>query len=106
MAAITKKRPTKTRVRPFGDNLLVRPDAPEHATTSGLVIPDTATEKPDRGTVLAVGLGGRSEQTGMCRPRSLFGKIHGWMRDHRGYQSTPSQQALEAITHTAYFRHR
>ena len=42
----------------------MRPDVAEETTASGLVIPDTAQEKPQQGEVLAVGPGKRSEQTG------------------------------------------
>lgn len=50
---------------------MVRPADPEHATAWGLVIPDTATTAPDQGTVLAVGPGRRSEQTGERLPLGI-----------------------------------
>jgi chaperonin GroES len=52
---------TKTNVRPLEDRVLVRPEEGEETTPSGIVIPDTAKEKPQEGTVLAVGPGKRSE---------------------------------------------
>ncbi len=52
---------TKTKVRPLEDRILVRPEEGEETTVSGIVIPDTAKEKPQEGTVLAVGPGKRSE---------------------------------------------
>ena len=55
---------TKVRVRPLEDRVLVTVDDAEQTTASGLVIPDTAKEKPQQGTVQAVGPGRRSEQTG------------------------------------------
>ena len=51
---------TKT-IRPLEDRILVRPEEGEETTASGIVIPDTAKEKPQEGTVLAVGPGKRSE---------------------------------------------
>ena len=48
---------TKTNVRPLGDRVLVRPIQREQTTKSGIVLPDTAKEKPQRGEVLAVGAG-------------------------------------------------
>lgn len=51
-------------LQPLDDRIVVRPAAPEQTTASGLVIPDTATEKPQQGEVLAAGPGKRSEQTG------------------------------------------
>ena len=44
-------------LRPLGDRVLVQPEVAEERTTSGLVLPDTAKEKPQEGTVLAVGSG-------------------------------------------------
>ena len=51
---------TKT-IRPLEDRILVRPEEEEETTISGIVIPDTAKEKPQEGTVLAVGPGKRSD---------------------------------------------
>jgi chaperonin GroES len=59
---------TKTTIRPLEDRILVRPEEGEETTVSGIVIPDTAKEKPQEGTVLAVGPGKRSEQTGDIIP--------------------------------------
>jgi chaperonin GroES len=44
-------------LRPLGDRVLVRPEEGEETLPSGLVLPDTAKEKPQEGTVLAVGPG-------------------------------------------------
>ena len=52
---------TKTNLRPLEDRILVRPEEGEETTASGIVIPDTAKEKPQEGTVLAVGPGKRSD---------------------------------------------
>jgi chaperonin GroES len=51
-------------LKPLDDRIVVRPGAAESTTASGLVIPDTAKEKPQQGEVLAVGPGKRSEQSG------------------------------------------
>lgn len=45
------------KVNPIRDRILVKPIDAETKTASGLVIPDTATEKPNRGTVVGVGTG-------------------------------------------------
>ena len=55
---------TKTRLIPLADRLVVVPVDPEAVTASGLVIPDTVQDRPTLGTVLAVGPGKRSEETG------------------------------------------
>jgi chaperonin GroES len=52
---------TKTNIKPLEDRILVRPEEGEETTVSGIVIPDTAKEKPQEGTVLAVGPGKRSD---------------------------------------------
>lgn len=44
-------------IKPLGDRVVVRPEAAEEKTESGLYIPDTAKEKPQRGTVVSVGPG-------------------------------------------------
>ena len=58
-------------LQPLGDRIVVRPGDAEETTVSGLVIPDTAKEKPQQGTVLAVGPGRRSEQTGEIIPLGI-----------------------------------
>ena len=58
MAAKTaSKTAAKTRLVPLADRLVITPLKQEEVTTSGLVIPDTAKEKPQQGEVLAVGEG-------------------------------------------------
>ena len=56
------------KLQPLEDRIVVRPNKSEETTASGLVIPDTAKEKPQQGEVLAVGPGRRSEQTGEIIP--------------------------------------
>ncbi|MHB1417947.1 MAG: co-chaperone GroES [Chloroflexota bacterium] len=46
-----------TNVRPLGDRVLVKPKAREETTKSGIVLPDTAREKPMEGSVVAIGTG-------------------------------------------------
>ena len=51
-------------LKPLDDRIVVRPNAAEERTASGLVIPDTAKEKPQQGEVLAVGPGRWSDDEG------------------------------------------
>ena len=51
-------------LKPLDDRIVVRPNEAEERTASGLVIPDTAKEKPQQGTVLAVGPGRWSDDEG------------------------------------------
>jgi chaperonin GroES len=48
---------SKTKLRPLGDRVVVKPTAREEMTKSGIVLPDTAKEKPQEGTVIAAGPG-------------------------------------------------
>ena len=48
---------TTKKLRPLGDRIVVQPTPREEMTKSGIVLPDTAKEKPQEGTVLAVGPG-------------------------------------------------
>jgi len=51
-------------MQPLDDRIVVRPSESEETTASGLVIPDSAKEKPQQGEVLAFGPGRRAESTG------------------------------------------
>ena len=55
-------------LQPLDDRIVVKPGESEETTASGLVIPDTAKEKPQQGEVLATGPGRRSDQTGEIIP--------------------------------------
>ena len=56
------------KLQPLDDRIVVRPSEAEETTASGLVIPDTAKEKPQQGEVLAVGPGRRADNTGELVP--------------------------------------
>ena len=58
-------------LQPLEDRIVVRPNESEETTASGLVIPDTAQEKPQQGEVLAVGPGKRSDTTGDIIPMDV-----------------------------------
>ena len=71
------------KIRPLNDRILVKRLEEERKTASGIVIPDTAAEKPDQGEVLAVGNGKQTED-GKVIPldvkvgdKVLFGKYSG-----------------------------
>ena len=72
MATATKTAPTTaTQLRPLGDRVVIQPTAREEMTKSGIVLPDTAKEKPQEGRVLAVGPGDRHPDTGQRIPVDL-----------------------------------
>jgi chaperonin GroES len=52
----------KVNLKPLGDRLIVEPIEREEVTASGIVLPETAKEKPQEGKVLAVGPGQRDEE--------------------------------------------
>ena len=56
------------KLKPLGDRLIVRAIDEEETTASGIVLPDTAKEKPSKGQVLAVGDGKLNEDTGKRTP--------------------------------------
>jgi len=50
------------KLKPLGDRLIVEPSEREEVTASGIILPETAKEKPQEGTVLAAGPGRRDEE--------------------------------------------
>ena len=65
-------------IRPLADRVVIQPAEAEEKTASGLYIPDTAKEKPHRGTVLAVGPGKKDEPTTVkVGDTVLYGKYSG-----------------------------
>jgi chaperonin GroES len=54
LATATK---TATKLQPLGDRVVIKPTPREEMTKSGIVLPDTAKEKPQEGSILAVGPG-------------------------------------------------
>src|SRR5512136_2646447 len=74
---------TKINVRPLDDRVVVRPEEAEERTKGGIVLPDTAKEKPARGQVIAVGIGKLLENGTRVPPtlkvgdRVIYGKYSG-----------------------------
>ena len=73
----------KLKFRPLHDRVVVKRIDAEEKTKGGIIIPDTAKEKPQEGEVIAVGPGGRDEAGNLIKPdlkagdRVLFGKWSG-----------------------------
>ena len=61
----------KQKFELFDDRVLVKPNAAEEKSAGGIIIPDTAKEKPQKGTVVAVGKGKYAEQTGTLIPMAV-----------------------------------
>ena len=74
---------TKTKLRPLGDRVVIQPTPREETTKSGIVLPDTAKEKPQEGKILAVGPGrilddGKREQIDVKKgDKVLYAKYAG-----------------------------
>jgi chaperonin GroES len=74
MAVATAPKPsskTKTKLKPLGSRVVIKALEREEITKSGIVLPDTAKEKPQEGRVLAVGPGDRHPDTGQRIPVDL-----------------------------------
>lgn len=68
----------KVSIKPLADRVLVEPAAAEEKTASGIIIPDTAKEKPQKGKVVAVGQGKKDEpMTVKEGDEVLYGKYSG-----------------------------
>ena len=68
----------KMKINPLSDRVVVRPEAPEEKTASGIIIPDTAQEKPQKGSVVAVGKGTKENPiTVKIGDNILYGKYAG-----------------------------
>ena len=71
------------KVRPLADRILVKREEPSETVRGGIIIPDTAKEKPQEGEIVAVGPGARNEQGQLVAldvkagDRVLFGKWSG-----------------------------
>jgi chaperonin GroES len=82
---VTAKTPRRIQMkfRPLHDRVVVKRIEAEEKTTGGIIIPDTAKEKPSQGEVIAVGPGGHDERGAVIQPdvkagdRVLFGKWSG-----------------------------
>jgi chaperonin GroES len=67
--AVTKKVVAKNTLgMPYGDRVLVKPEAAQETTSFGIIIPDTTKEKPETGTVVAVGPGKRGDDNELVPP--------------------------------------
>ena len=68
----------QVNVKPLADRVLVEPAAAEQKTAGGIIIPDTAKEKPQKGSVVAIGNGKKDEpMTVKVGDQVLYGKYAG-----------------------------
>ncbi len=69
---------SKVNFKPLADRVLVEPAAAEEKTASGIIIPDTAKEKPQRGEIVAIGTGKKDEPINVkIGDQVLYGKYAG-----------------------------
>ncbi|PWH11644.1 co-chaperone GroES [Bacteroidetes bacterium SCGC AAA795-G10] len=72
-------------IKPLADRVLVEPAAAETKTSSGIIIPDSAKEKPQKGTVIAIGSGTKENpMTVKVGDNVLYGKYSGTELQHDG----------------------
>lgn len=72
-------------IKPLADRVLIRPTAAEEKTIGGIIIPDSAKEKPLRGEVVAVGNGTKDEEMILkVGDTVLYGKYAGTELEHEG----------------------
>ena len=72
-------------IKPLADRVLVKPAEAEMKTAGGIIIPDTAKEKPQKGTVVAVGPGKKDEpMTLKVNDTVLYGKYSGTEIQYEG----------------------
>tara|TARA_B100000989_G_C19449514_1_gene431102 strand:+ start:419 stop:697 length:279 start_codon:yes stop_codon:yes gene_type:complete len=75
----------KLSIKPLADRVLVEPAAAETKTSSGIIIPDTAKEKPQKGTIVAIGKGTKDNPITVSVGDSvLYGKYAGTELQHEG----------------------
>ncbi|MDE7402563.1 MAG: co-chaperone GroES [Muribaculaceae bacterium] len=72
-------------IKPLADRVLIEPTAAEETTMAGIIIPDSAKEKPLKGSVLAVGTGTKDEEMVLkAGDVVLYGKYAGTEIEHEG----------------------
>lgn len=73
------------KIQPLADRVLIEPAPAETKTVGGIIIPDTAKEKPLQGTVVAVGKGTKDEEMVLkAGDQVLYGKYAGTELEHEG----------------------
>ena len=76
MATATKSSSkSSTKVQPLADRVVVKANEREEMTLSGIVLPDTAKEKPQEGTIVAVGPGRLNEKGDRVKPEVKAGDV-------------------------------
>ena len=69
---------SKSQITPLHDRVIIKPSPAEEKTAGGIIIPDTAKEKPQRGTVIAAGPGKKDEPVSVKKGDTvLYGKYSG-----------------------------
>jgi len=75
----------KLKIKPLANRVIIEPTAAEEKTAGGIIIPDTAKEKPQKGTVMAVGPGKKDEpMTVKVGDLVLYGKYSGTEISYEG----------------------
>ncbi len=82
------------KIQPLADRVLIEPAAAEEKTIGGIIIPDTAKEKPLQGKVVAVGRGTKDEEMVLkAGDTVLYGKYAGTELEHEGVKYLVMRQS-------------
>ena len=82
------------KIQPLADRVLIEPAAAEEKTIGGIIIPDTAQEKPLQGKVVAVGRGTKDEEMVLkAGDTVLYGKYAGTELEHEGVKYLVMRQS-------------
>ena len=88
-----------SKIQPLADRVLVEPMAAEEKTASGIIIPDTAKEKPQKGIVIAIGTGKKDEpMTVKVGDEILYGKSGSELEvEHKKYLMMKESDILAIV---------
>ena len=90
-------------VKPLADRVLVKPAEAEEKTASGIIIPDSAKEKPLKGEIIAVGKGTKDEEMVLAQgDHVLYGKYAGTEIELNGEKYRYGHQWIHTTKHKRY----
>lgn len=95
MEPVKTINPKKVKFQPTGDRVLIQPDTAESVTEGGIFIPDTAKERPQRGTIIEVGEGRNNENEILSKLNAILKKLDpAYVSDYRHVKYEPGMRVL------------
>lgn len=87
--------PKKVKFIPTGDRVLIQPDTAESVTEGGILIPDTAKERPQRGTIIEVGEGRNNQNEILSKLNAILLKLDpAYVPDYRHVKYVPGMRVM------------